>query len=124
MGRKLYLVHRLEECAVEFRAEWEELTGTAPVPWHLLSQREQDETRTSVQTAAWVVAGLLDSGVYSLEVASSLVHESWKMRNWWADARLLVPYSQLPEEEKDKDRALVRIVSSLFPGAHEVREPQ
>lgn len=104
----------VEECAIAFRGRWEVLSGVEHTPWSSLSQREQDEVRASVSDATWIVYGLLDSGAYSMEVAATLVHESWKRRNWWGDARLMVPYSQLPEAEKEKDRELVRAVTVFF----------
>lgn len=105
----------LDEYSALFRREWENITGSSHVPWALLTQREQDEVRAAVQTASWIVAGLLDADVFSIEAAASLVHESWRSRNWWSKTRLHVPYSKLPEIEKEKDRALVRIILSAMP---------
>lgn len=42
-----------------------------------------------------------------IEEASSTVHDKWKERNPWNE-KLQVPYLELPEEEKERDRAQVR----------------
>jgi hypothetical protein len=40
----------------------------------------------------------------ALAAAASVVHDAWVERNPWADDALKVPYEQLPEAEKAKDR--------------------
>jgi hypothetical protein len=45
-----------------------------------------------------------------LESLASEVHEQWLSRNPWAieqKSKLAVPYSELPEEEKQKDRDVI-----------------
>jgi|TARA_B110000208_G_scaffold164593_1_gene202279 hypothetical protein len=44
-----------------------------------------------------------------IESASSLVHDVWmEMNRAWAEPALLVPFDELPEEEKEKDRSILR----------------
>jgi hypothetical protein len=50
-----------------------------------------------------------------LEFSSDEVHEAWLSRNAsWAPAEQNVPYSQLSEMEKDKDRLIVRLMAELM----------
>lgn len=45
-----------------------------------------------------------------MEEASELQHENWIENNRsWADAHQLVPYAELSHEDKEKDRAIVRV---------------
>ena len=45
----------------------------------------------------------------SIEQMSALVHEDWLSRNGdWASAEQKLPYAELSEDEKEKDRVLVR----------------
>ena len=45
-----------------------------------------------------------------MEEASELQHENWIENNRsWADAHQLVPYTELSHEDKEKDRAIVRV---------------
>ena len=47
------------------------------------------------------------------EEACATVHDEWVKRNAWAPDHLKVPYAQLPEDEKEKDRDHVRIMKQL-----------
>ena len=49
-----------------------------------------------------------------IEEASSAVHEKWKERAPWADDALKVSYQELPENEKEKDRAQVRKAIEIY----------
>ena len=51
----------------------------------------------------------------SLDVAAAQIHSEWMKRNPKSDwnAAQHVPYEQLPEEEKEKDRAHARLVQQL-----------
>jgi len=55
-----------------------------------------------------------------LEKASSYVHDEWMKRNPKSDynANQHVPYSNLPESEKEKDREHVRTITTLM-GRHQ-----
>lgn len=67
--------------------------------------------------AAGVSQSLLEAGIESgedtksdgfVESASSEIHNQWLSRNEWAKGgELDVPYGQLPEDEKAKDRAQI-----------------
>ena len=44
-----------------------------------------------------------------IDEGSSLVHDVWmEMNRMWADPSLLVPFDELPEDEKEKDRMILR----------------
>lgn len=63
----------------------------------------------------------------SLEVAAAQIHSEWMQRNPKSDwnAAQHMPYDQLPEPEKDKDRAHVRLVQQLvLERPREVDEPE
>lgn len=50
-----------------------------------------------------------------VENLSNTIHEQWMERNGsWADAALMVPYMQLPEEEKEKDRVIARAAIEVY----------
>ena len=51
----------------------------------------------------------------TIEEISSIIHRKWLMMSPWAKGSTLdVPYSLLPEIEKEKDRDIFRIVSGFF----------
>lgn len=54
-----------------------------------------------------------------------IIHEEWRKRNTWLADHLAehgephpqdVPFDQLPEEEKEKDRAVARVAVAAYPG--------
>lgn len=55
-----------------------------------------------------------------IESASAVIHEEWLKRNAWVyDAQygnpvLTQSYENLPEEEKEKDRVIVRMAISIY----------
>lgn len=65
--------------------------------------------------------------VEAMEKASADVHAKWVERNPWADDKLKVPYKDLSEAEKDKDRDFIRTamknVSKFKPGAKKKSVP-
>lgn len=73
------------------------------------------ENKISAEVSVSLVERALRSGVIDiesdefLEEASATVHEKWLERNGsWAPAEQNLPYSELSEEEKDKDRVMVK----------------
>ena len=64
----------------------------------------------------------------TIEKLSSEVHESWMERNSWAkesSPELFVPYSQLPESEKSKDRvqiiwAIEKVTKKMLKNSREI----
>jgi hypothetical protein len=51
----------------------------------------------------------------TIEEISSIIHRKWLMMSPWAKGSTLdVPYSSLPEIEKEKDRDIFRIVIGIF----------
>ena len=50
-----------------------------------------------------------------LELASSVLHDKWLERNGsWAPPEQNKPYSELSEEEKEKDRVIIRQAMKLY----------
>jgi len=50
-----------------------------------------------------------------IEMASNIIHEKWLERNWnWAPSEQNKPYSELSEEEKDKDRAIIKKAIEIY----------
>ncbi len=75
--------------------------SSLPVKW-------QDENKAQ---ATAVIQSIINSKTLDIEELSSIVHEQWMQRNSWAQKdqpELFVPYSALPENEKEKDRVVVR----------------
>lgn len=73
------------------------------------------ENKISAEVSVGLVERALRSGVVDvesdefLEEASATVHEKWLERNGsWAPPEQNIPYEELSEEEKDKDRAMVK----------------
>mgnify|MGYP001096394945 CR=1 FL=1 len=53
-----------------------------------------------------------------IEDASSVIHDKWLERNKdWAPAEQNKPYGELSEEEKDKDRAIIKKAIEVYNGA-------
>lgn len=60
----------------------------------------------------------IDKCSIDIEKASAKVHDAWVKRNgaqdWVKETGLDKPYAELPEDEKEKDRAFVKLVISLM----------
>lgn len=69
-----------------------------------LPEKWQNENRN----AAEVLVQLLD-----MESLAAQVHDVWSGRNSWSTLAK-IPYAALPEEEKEKDRAQVRIAMKVL----------
>jgi hypothetical protein len=73
---------------------------------------------------AILVASNMDNAMGNIDGLASQVHDQWLSRNSWAkDGPLGVPYSELPEEEKQKDRDVItaahEILSEMMSGEEE-----
>ena len=73
------------------------------------------ENRDSAEVSVTIVERALRAGVVDieskefLEEASATVHEKWLKRNGsWAPPEQNLPYEELSEDEKDKDRVMVK----------------
>jgi len=78
--------------------------GNIAVSWECLSQSWRDEQMRVFEVYVAKVSPLL-------ERAASQVHEQWMDDNEWRreqDPHLFVPYEELPEEQKEKDRDVLR----------------
>jgi len=73
----------------------------------------QGENKISAEIAVSEVEKAIEAGLpYDesfVEVASATLHDKWLERNGsWALPEQNVPYSELSEEEKEKDRVIIR----------------
>ena len=68
------------------------------------------DRKTVGQTSTYEVVEDRDKN----EQAAAAVHDSWMSRPVYHDAKLMVAYAELPEVEKEKDRAHVRMAKALL----------
>ena len=92
-----------------------------------LPPKWQAENKAQAESAIGLVAKNMDNAMMDIEGLSAQVHEQWLSRNSWAkDGPLGVPYSELPEEEKQKDRDVItsahEILSQMMGGEDEMAE--
>lgn len=102
-------------------ANWIEAHGTDTVDIaNSTYDQLPEDWKAENKAAADVAVGLYREGVGTgdttsdafVEGASSAIHDAWLERNTWAkDGELDVPYDQLPEDEKAKDR--VQILTTI-----------
>ena len=75
-----------------------------------LTPKWQSENKAQAESAIGLVAKNMDGALENIEGLAAQVHEQWLSRNSWAieqKSPLAVPYSELPEEEKQKDRDVI-----------------
>ena len=92
-----------------------------------LPPKWQAENKAQAESAISLVARNMDDAMGNIEGLAAQVHEQWLSRNSWAkDGPLGVAYSELPEEEKQKDRDVItaayEILSEMQPGQEEMPE--
>ena len=91
-----------------------------------LPPKWQAENKSQAESAIKLVAQNMDSAIENIEGLAAQVHEQWLARNSWAieqKSPLAVPYSELPEGEKKKDRDVItaahEILSEMMSGEEE-----
>ena len=86
--------------------------GNINVPFEKLHPDWQRENLAAGKAAAEAVTKFPDN----IEQAAEYIHIQWMKRNPTADynAAQHVPYDQLPEDEKEKDRVHVRTMMKLL----------
>jgi len=94
-----------------------------------LPEKWQAENKAQAQSAIGLVAQNMEDAMGNIEGLAAQVHEQWLSRNSWAKEQkspLAVPYSELPEEEKQKDRDVItaayEILSQMQSGQEEMPE--
>lgn len=94
-----------------------------------LTPKWQSENKAQAESAIGLVAKNMDGAIENIEGLAAQVHEQWLSRNSWAieqKSPLAVPYSELPEEEKQKDRDVItaayEILSEMQSGQEEMPE--
>lgn len=98
-------------------------------PYSDLTPKWQSENKAQAESAIGLVAKNMDGAIENIEGLAAQVHEQWLSRNSWAieqKSPLAVPYSELPEEEKQKDRDVItaayEILSEMQSGQEEMPE--
>jgi len=94
-----------------------------------LTPKWQSENKAQAESAIGLVAKNMNDAIGNIEGLAAQVHEQWLSRNSWAieqKSPLAVPYSELPEEEKKKDRDVItaayEILSEMQSGQEEMPE--
>ena len=92
-----------------------------------LPAKRQAENKAQAESAISLVAKDMEGAMGNIEGLAAQVHEQWLSRNSWAkDGPLGVPYNELPEEEKQKDRDVVQaayeILSEMMPNEDVVED--
>ena len=90
-----------------------------------LPAKWQAENKAQAESAISLVAKDMSGAMDNLENLAAQVHEQWLSRNSWAkDGPLRVSYSELPEEEKQKDRDVItsahEILTQMMGGEQDV----
>jgi hypothetical protein len=92
-----------------------------------LPPKWQAENKAQAESAISLVARNMGDAMENIEGLAAQVHEQWLSRNSWAkDGPLGASYSELPEEEKQKDRDVItaayEILSEMQSGQEEMPE--
>jgi len=85
----------------------------ANTPYEELPSDWQEENKASAEVAVAEVEKVIEASTEFdesfVEAASSVLHDKWLERNGsWASPEQNKPYSELSEEEKEKDRVIIR----------------
>ncbi|MEI6479311.1 MAG: hypothetical protein WCO21_00570 [bacterium] len=85
----------------------------ANTPYEDLPSEWQGENKISAEVAVTEFEKAVEAGMpldeSFIEAASSTLHDKWLERNGsWAPAEQNKPYTELSEEEKEKDRVIIR----------------
>ncbi len=91
----------------------------ANMPYSELPSDWQYENHASAQVTVDQVADAVSGGTELnagfVETASAVLHEEWLKRNGaWAPAEQKLPYAELSEAEKEKDRVIIRKGIELY----------
>ncbi len=107
--------------------EWAKNHGTEEVDiantdYANLPEDWKGENKISAEIAMEEIYKALENGQELddafIEQASAVIHEKWLERNKdWAPAEQNKPYGELSEEEKDKDRAIIKKAIEIFQAA-------
>jgi len=92
-----------------------------------LPPKWQAENKAQAESAIGLVSRNMSDAMGNIEGLAAQVHEQWLSRNSWAkDGPLGASYSELPEEEKQKDRDVItaayEILSEMMSGQEEMPE--
>jgi hypothetical protein len=83
-----------------------------PKPWQAENKAAAESAVSEIKKAEASGTALDDDFI---EAASATQHVAWLERNGsWAPVEQKLPYSELPESEKEKDRVVVRTALKVF----------
>ena len=87
------------------------MVDIANTPYDKLPNKWKEEGKVAVKGAIMAVQKFAGN----IEQASNEIHEQWLERNGeWAEPHQKVPYAELSEEEKEKDRVIARIACKVL----------
>jgi hypothetical protein len=82
----------------------------AGLPNRLLPPQHSGENTAA---AAGAIEAIIASPDADLEAIAATLHDQWVARNSsWVPDNMKVPYAELPENEKEKDRAIARVAAA------------
>ena len=90
--------------------EWFDIANLtyAELPEHF-QRSNQESAQCACKEVMNAIAGGRELDEVFVEAASVVQHDNWmRVNGEWADASLMVEYDMLPEDEKEKDRVIVR----------------
>ncbi len=124
MGKWKNYPQDLEKVSPEEKAEMEKIVKENPTfdtpgvcedllntPFKKLSEKWQAENVGAARFALELVTSTAESD--TLEVLADKVHQNWSKNNSW-DNLSKIPYNELSEEEKEKDRQQILWAKNLL----------
>jgi len=82
----------------------------------IFSELPRDWQRENYLAALTALILVVNNPLATLEQLAAEIHDAWLERNGWAknDLKLGLPYAELAEEEKDKDKAHITMAFALL----------
>ena len=82
-----------------------------------LTPKWQAENKAQAESAIKLVAQNMDRAMDNIDELAAQVHDQWLLRNQWAieqESPLAKPYSELPENEQNKDKDVVKAAYEIL----------
>jgi len=114
-----------ESMLIRLNSDWEFEIDIANIDYSDLSNDWKYENKASAEVAIWELLKAVNKWVNInstdfIEEASDIIHTKWLERNDWVfdkeywNPEQAKPYSELSEEEKDKDRDVIKKAISIY----------